>query len=170
MPASFTEIQVDQISDNPFKLISADWMLITAGTPEQFNTMTASWGGLGHLWGRHVCFCFVRPQRYTFGFMNRAPCFTLSFFDESQRAALNYCGAHSGRDVDKPAATGLIPVAGQNDTVYFEQARLVLECRKLYAQDIKPDSFIDTTLPGQVYPRQDYHRMFIGEITRCLIK
>lgn len=44
---TYREIAPQDLRDNPFKLIGADWMLIAAGTPESFNTMTASWGVLG---------------------------------------------------------------------------------------------------------------------------
>lgn len=157
-------ITVYELTDNVFQLIDRDWMLITAGPPGHFNTMTASWGGLGELWNRPVCFCFVRPQRYTFQFMEQYSTFTLTFFDERYRAALNFCGSRSGRDVDKAAATGLTPVPGETGAVYFAEARLILECRKLYAQDLDPAGFLDLTLREQVYPHRDYHRMYVGEI------
>jgi flavin reductase (DIM6/NTAB) family NADH-FMN oxidoreductase RutF len=95
--------------------------------------------------------------------------FTLSFFDEVYRPALDFCGNHSGRDVDKIAATGLTPVAGVTDTVYFAQARLVFECRKLYAQDLTAGGFVDPAIPAQFYGKGDYHRLYVGEIVRCLV-
>ena len=51
---AFREISVEQLKDNPFTLINKDWMLITAGDAEKHNTMTASWGGVGELWGKYV--------------------------------------------------------------------------------------------------------------------
>jgi len=164
----FKETKPELLKDNPFKLIGSDWMLITAGTPESFNTMTASWGGLGILWERKVATCFIRPTRHTFEFAERSPHFTLSFFEEQYRKALNYCGTHSGRDTDKVKESGLTPVK-ENDYVYFEQARLVLACRKLYYQDIGPERFLDPKIES-MYPQKDYHRMYIGEIVKCLVQ
>ena len=43
----FTRIDPTDITDNVFKLLDKDWMLVTAGTPDHYNTMTASWGGFG---------------------------------------------------------------------------------------------------------------------------
>lgn len=43
------KIAPEELSDNPIRLIGRDWMLITAGQMGDFNTMTASWGGVGHL-------------------------------------------------------------------------------------------------------------------------
>jgi flavin reductase (DIM6/NTAB) family NADH-FMN oxidoreductase RutF len=168
MSHDLTEITPTQISDNPFKLIGKDWMLIAAGGLDAFNMMTASWGAVGELWNRRVAICFIRPQRYTFGFMERSAIYTLNFFDELWRPALDFCGSRSGREVNKAAETGLTPLAGEGGAVYFAQARLVLECRKLYAQDIDPARFVDPTIPPQTYPTHDYHRMYVGEIVRCL--
>ena len=164
----FREIRPELLTENPFKLIGADWMLITAGTAESFNTMTASWGGLGILWERQVCFCFIRPTRYTYEFIERAENFTLSFFEERYRKALSYCGSHSGRDADKIREAGLTPMK-EGGFVSFSEARLVLACKKIYSQDINPDRFLDPAIEG-MYPKKDYHRMYVGEIKRCLVR
>lgn len=166
----FREIAVQDLTDNVFTLIGDEWMLITAGSVDRFNTMTASWGGLGILWGAPVSFTFVRPQRYTREFLDSVGYYTLTFFGEAHRDALNLCGTKSGRDVDKMAATGLTPLAGQDDTVLFAEARLVLTCRKLYIHDIDPNGFFDVPLCEKTYPTHDYHRMYVGEIVSCLVR
>lgn len=167
MCSDFINIHPHEIKDNPFKLIGNDWMLITAGTLDSYNTMTASWGGMGFLWERNVCFCFIRPHRYTFRFVERAPFFTLSFFEETYAPALDYCGTHSGRTVDKAAATGLHPVENPPGVVFFVEARLVIICKKIYFQDLDPRHFLDSAI-HQHYAKKDYHRMFIGEVWNCL--
>lgn len=169
MTSSFREIDVAQINESAFRLIGADWMLITAGSSDSFNMMTASWGGLGVIWGKNVCYCVIRPQRYTYKFMEKSDTFTLTFFDEEYRDALNYCGSNSGRDVNKVAETGLTPVKSDSGSVYFAEARLVLECRKIYYQDINPTNFLDPAIQD-CYPANDYHRMYIGEVLRCLAR
>lgn len=167
--ADFRSLKPAELTDNPFRLIGDDWMLITAGTPADWNTMTASWGGLGVLWSRPVAFAFIRPTRHTFGFVERHPRFTLSFFDESWRPALQLCGTRSGRDTDKARETGLKPVPGPAGTVLFEQARLVLVCRRLHGQDIDPGCFIEPAINDE-YPKLDYHRAYVGEIEHCLLR
>ena len=119
----FHSCSPETLNENPFHLIGKEWMLITAGTEEKYNTMTASWGGLGVLWSKNVCFCFVRPQRYTLPFLMEQDRFTLSFFTEDYRDALTYCGRHSGRDVDKAKEIGLRPFFLKPNLVTFEQAR-----------------------------------------------
>ncbi len=165
--SAFTELAPEDIKDNPFTLIGNDWMLITGGNLKSFNTMTASWGALGVLWDKSVAICFVRPTRHTFEFLNRFETFTLSFFPDELRRVLTYCGSHSGRHVNKVAKCGITPVKGSIDDVYFAEARLVIECRKLYYADINPTAFLAQTL-ADIYPEHDYHRMFIGEIVRVL--
>ena len=165
--SSFKEIKPSEITDNPFRLIGKEWMLITAGTPGHFNTMTASWGCLGELWARPVCFCFVRPQRYTYEFMEEKAAFTLSFFDEKYKPQLNFCGSRSGRDTNKAQECGFTPATAANGSIFFKEARLVIECKKLYFQDLDPANFVDGSIMKN-YPKKDFHRMYVGEVTRVL--
>lgn len=160
------EISPEMITDSTFKLIGKDWMLVTAGRKESFNTMTAAWGGLGVLWDKNICFCVIRPTRYTFGFMEKSESFTLSFFEERYGKVLEYCVTKSGRDVNKVTQTNLTPVF-ENGAVYFSEARLVMVCRKIYTQDIDSEKFLSPEI-DTFYPGKDYHRMYVGEIYKCL--
>jgi flavin reductase (DIM6/NTAB) family NADH-FMN oxidoreductase RutF len=169
MDEKFRAVDPFGLKDNVFKLIDRDWMLVTAGSLKSWNTMTASWGGLGVLWNKPVAFAFVRPTRHTYGFMEKADKFTLSFFPEKHREALLFCGTKSGRDCDKAKETGLVPVAPAPGAVSFEEARLVLVCRKLYTTDIDPARFLHPKLDRN-YPKKDYHRLYIGEVVRCLAR
>ena len=112
--------------ENAFEMIGKEWMLVTAGDESRFNTMTASWGGLGWLWNKPVAFVFIRPERYTHEFIEASTRLTLSFYPEECRKALQLCGTRSGRDTDKVAATGLQPVTLPSGAVTFAQARLSL--------------------------------------------
>jgi flavin reductase (DIM6/NTAB) family NADH-FMN oxidoreductase RutF len=162
----FFEISPLDMRENVFNQIGRDWMLITAGRKGSFNTMTASWGGLGVLWNTNVSFIFVRPSRYTYEFIEREKYYSLSFFPDGNRRALQFCGSHSGRDTDKIASTGLTPVFDAQ-APYFEQCRLSLICRKLYYQDIDASQFLDPAISGN-YLKDDYHRVYVGEIIKVL--
>ena len=164
---AFREISVEELKDNPFTLINKDWMLITAGNEQSHNTMTASWGGVGELWGKYVSTIYVRPQRYTLEFVEREDYYSLCFFGPEYRQALNFCGTKSGRDFDKDKETGLTP---RFDDVapYYEQARLVFLCRKLYRQDLEEGCFLDRDALEKNYPQKDLHWMCIGEIVKVL--
>ncbi|OGS25809.1 MAG: flavin reductase [Elusimicrobia bacterium RIFOXYB2_FULL_48_7] len=169
MKNGFKEVKPELIKDNAFKLIGKDWMLVTAGKIDKFNMMTASWGALGVLWNKNVCFCFIRPGRHTYKFMEDNDYFTICVFDEKYRDILNFCGSKSGRDVNKMTATKLTAVKSGLGNVYFSEARLVIECKKIYFQDINPKQFLDPKIDGN-YPNKDYHRMYIGEIVKCSVK
>jgi flavin reductase (DIM6/NTAB) family NADH-FMN oxidoreductase RutF len=166
---NFRKVDPAEINENVIKLIGHQWMLITAGNMDSYNTMTASWGGIGMLWNKPVVFIFVRPQRYTFRFVETSDFFTCSFFDAKYKSALRFCGTHTGRDFDKADKTGLTPMPSDSGSVIFNEARLVLESRKLYFQDIDPKGFMSPEIQEN-YPLKDYHRMYIGEITFCGIK
>ena len=159
----YKKTDLDMIDESVFKLIGSDWMLVTAGAINSFNTMTASWGGMGILWNKPVSYIFIRPTRHTYEFIERNSTYTLSFFSEKYRKALTLCGTKSGRDVDKAKEAGLTPEETKNGSVSFEEARLVIECKKLYFQDIDPSHFLDGSIE-KMYDN-DYHRMYIGEIT-----
>ena len=163
----FQKLDPKKLGENVFSLFDDRWALITAGTQDKCNTMTASWGGLGVLWNKNVATIYVRPQRYTFEFLEKSPAFTLSFFGEEWRKALAYCGSASGRDEDKFARCGFhVAMAGEN-APYIQEANLVLVCRKLYWNDLDPANMAPE---GLEHYDNDYHRMYIGEITQVLVK
>jgi flavin reductase (DIM6/NTAB) family NADH-FMN oxidoreductase RutF len=165
----FKEVIPSELDGNFIKMIGQDWFLITAGNVESHNTMTAAWGGIGFLWQKPVVYTFVRPVRHTFLFTEENEYFTLSFFDEKHRNTLQYCGTKSGKDVDKAKETGLTLLPIDEKSVAFEQAKLIILCRKLYSDFIKPENFADISLEKH-YPLKDYHKIYIGEIVKCYVE
>jgi flavin reductase (DIM6/NTAB) family NADH-FMN oxidoreductase RutF len=169
--SKFRSVAPADLPDNFFSRIGDDWMLITArSSAGEVNTMTASWGCAGILWNKPVAICFIRPQRHTYGIVEDADTLSLSFFPHGEyRDALRYCGTKSGRDGDKFAATGLTVAGAEGGTPYVDEANLVLICRKMYADDLKENCFIDPDMLKH-YPAQDYHRFYICEITDVLVR
>ena len=161
------QIEINEFSENPFKLIGSDWMLITAKKGDKTNMMTASWGGVGILWNKPVATIYVRPQRYTKEFIDNEEYFSLCVLPEEYRKILNYCGTKSGRDEDKIAETKLTIDESEKAPI-FKEARLVLICKKLYAQDLTEQSFIDKSLVEKNYQAKDFHTMYIAEIEKIL--
>jgi flavin reductase (DIM6/NTAB) family NADH-FMN oxidoreductase RutF len=158
-PASFVT--------EPFHLLNDRWMLLTAGefTPGGFNTMTVSWGGLGVLWNRPVAWTVVRPDRRTCELMEASPDFTLAAFPDELHKALELCGMTSGRQVDKVAKAGLTACAATAvASPGFVEADLLIECRKLYVQDLDPTGFVNSLVLSDTYQDGVFHRFFIGEI------
>lgn len=170
MNSEFKLISPYDLQDNIFKLIDKDWMLVTAGTEDHFNTMTASWGHLGIIWNMPIAIAYIRPQRYTFGFANENDYYTLCFFGEEYRKALQFCGTKSGRDYDKVKETGLTPLLTENGNVYFEEARLVLECEKIYQDELKKENFLKPEVAEKNYPKEDFHRFYMGKIVTALLR
>ena len=160
---SFRKAEIETFSLKPFEAIGKQWMLISAAKGGVVNTMTASWGGLGVLWNKNVVTVYIRPQRYTRDFVDAGEFFTLTLFN-GHRQALNVLGSKSGRDGDKIAEVGfhVTMVDGQPT---FAEGQTALVCRKLYRGQIRPECFMDETLCRAMYPKIDYHFLYIAEVT-----
>ena len=159
-------IPVGSFCARPTALWNDTWFLLTAGEFEGvgFNTMTVSWGALGTMWNLPMAQVVVRPSRHTHAFIARCDTFTLCAFPEELRPALAYCGSRSGRDVDKMEATGLTPIAsGQVAAPGFDQAELIIECRKVYHDRIRPEHFLADYIEPH-YGGSDYHDVYYGQI------
>ena len=169
------EVLIEDLKINPYTIFGKDWMALTAGNDVVgFNTMTVSWGHIGSIWDSNqrnnlpTIISYVRPSRYTKEFMDSQEYFTLSHFPEEYHKALGYLGSHSGRDGDKVKEVGLTPVFSDN-TTYFAQADLVFICRKIYTQEIKEEGFVEKDMVNRVYPKKDFHTMYVGEIVKILM-
>lgn len=161
-----------ELTDNFFKTIGKEWMLVTAGTKESFNMMTASWGCVGWLWNKPVAVAFIRPERFTHEFIEKEDRLTLSFLGESEemRRVYSLCGSKSGRDCDKLKETGLHPVVTEKGGIAFEESRLTLVCRKLYKDTLKESALIDKSLVEWYGAKGGYHDVYVMEIEECLLK
>ena len=156
-----------------FDLFRNRWALVTAGTPEHFNTCTVSWGSMGTLWSRSVITVYLHPSRYTTNFMLDADTFTVSFFPPECRQALGILGTRSGRDGNKVVASGLTPVP-IGDSVTFAEATQTFLCRKISQQQfakegLAPDIRANyTSKPGLFPPDENGdwqpHWVFVGEV------
>lgn len=159
------EISVKDIDKNVFRMIGDEWMLITAEKDGKVNTMTASWGGLGIMWGGPVATVYIRPQRYTREFVDAGNTFTLSFFGGEQKKAMGLLGAVSGKDDPEKIGKSGLHLTKADGCPAFEEASLVLVCRKLYVQEMKPECFVGQEEIEKWYPEKDFHLMYMAEIT-----
>jgi len=163
-------IEIKELDRNIVSLLSENWMLISAGNKETFNSMTASWGGLGFIWNKPIAISMIRPQRHTYNFTEKCECFTLSFYDEKYKDALKIFGSLSGRDVNKVEKTKFTPAFTPDGNPTYEEAFLTLECKKTYADFLNADSFIDKSLCDTWYPAKDFHKIYFGEIMNVFVK
>ncbi len=159
-------ISFDQLLVQAHHLWDTQWLLLTCGdfSTGEFNGMTVGWGSFGTMWSKPFAQVVVRPIRYTYGFMERYDTFTLCAFPPEYRSALQLMGTKSGRDGDKIAQAQITPIeSSQVAAPGYEEAELVVECRKLYWDDLEPSHFLDPTIENS-YPQQQYHRVYFGEI------
>ena len=163
----FKKVKPEEFDYSAFRMIGKDWMLVSAEKDGKVNTMTASWGGMGVMWGKNVVFVVIRPQRYTKEFVDSAQRLSLSFLSNDYRDKLNYLGTVSGRDEDKIGKAGLT-VIKEEGTPFFEEANIAIIGRKLFAQPYDPSCFIDDTIDGRWYPQKDYHTLYVAEVEAIL--
>ena len=161
---SFQPYPTNLIDINPFTKIGTEWMAVTAGDSKKVNTMTASWGTLGDLWGKNIVSIFIRDSRDTF---------SLTFFDtqdKETKLTLKYFGAVSGRKEDKIANAKMHVDYASDGTPYIDEGNLVLICRKMSATKILPEQFIDEAIDDTWYKDKDYHTMYVAEVTEILAR
>ena len=167
----YVEVPIDLLQMNPFTAIGTDGFLITAGTSEKFNTMTASWGSMGVLWGRNVIVLYVRKSRYTHQFLQEHEGFTVSFFPPHMKESLVWCGEHSGRDYDKAAQAKLdvtcLSAPNGAERVTFKQASLVFSCTKAASFAMDEGSFVLPQIQD-FYKDGDLHTVYIGFVDSIL--
>lgn len=160
------ELKTEQLKIKAVDLWLKKWLVLTSGTMDDFNSMTIGWGSIGGMWWKPFVQVVVRPGRYTFEFMEKYPTFTVCSFPETYRDALQVIGTKSGRDGNKITEAGLTVVASKVvEAPSYKEAELVLECKKMYWQDMEPANFIDPGIHDR-YPEKDYHRIYYGEIVR----
>ena len=162
------KIEVKDFQGNPFEMIGNGWMLVAAEKQGKMNAMTASWGGVGVMWGKNVVYVVIRQSRFTKEFVDRSDTFSLSFLPECYRKELNYFGTVSGRDEDKIAKAGL-QISHQGETPYFSEAKTVMLCKKLFAQKLDPSCFLADWIDEKWYADHDYHTLYIAEIENILV-
>lgn len=163
----FEKGNIHELNFNPFDKIGKDWLLISATKDGQTNTMTASWGALGHLWNKDIAIVFIRPQRYTKEFVDENDTFTLSFFDDKHKE-LSYLGTNSGRNEDKISKVGFHIEMVENQPT-FKEAKEVFICKKLYVGKFEKENFVIPQIYNQSYPQDDLHYVYIGEITNVYV-
>ena len=175
MDSSFISIDPREIKENPIKLFGDDGAVVAAGTPENFNELTVSWGALGDAWWDNmpIAIIFVSATRYTQKYLEANDTFSINVFPPEYRKATAYIGSHSGRNEDKVAATGLKVDFTESKTPIFPQSKLIIECRKIYAHDLDRNKFSESLIGN--YAQKKFQgvippTIYFGEIINCWVK
>ena len=153
-----------------FRVFGTQNALLTAGDRDVCNTMTIGWCQLGRLWSIPVCTVYVRPERYTYAFMESHDYFTVSVLPLSDRQTAQVCGTKSGRDIDKIKECGLTLRRGAGDAPFFDEAEWVLVCRKLYAQDLDESCVLDERVLHHYGAKGGWHRAYTGAVVEAYTK
>ena len=158
-------VDCKKLKPEVFQVFGERNALLTAGDRNHCNTMTIGWCQLGRLWNLPVCTVYVRPERYTFSFMEEQDTFSVSILPAGQQRVMAYCGSKSGQDVDKFKECSLSVRYGAGETPVIEQAELVLVCKKLFVQDMNPSCAKDERVNRCYTPEQGgWHRAYVGEV------
>lgn len=164
-------VDVQKMTPEVFSVFGTNNALLTAGNRSRCNTMTIGWCQLGRIWGQPSCTVFVRPERYTYQFMESHDYFTVSVLPAACKKTMVFCGTKSGRDVDKIGECGLTVCYGAGDAPFFAEAEWVLVCRKAYIQDLEPAYIKDEKHIAPFYGTAGgWHRMYIGEVVEAYTK
>lgn len=167
---NFNKISSDDFNFSPFKMIGKDWMLITAEKDGKVNSMTASWGGLGIMWGKNVAFILVRKSRYTKEFIDGSDSFSLSFLDhEKYNKELSYIGSVSGRVEDK-LKNAQLTVNYHEEVPFIEEGSKIIICKKMFCQPMEPENFLMDDIDERWYQTKDYHDLYIGQIMEIMTR
>jgi flavin reductase (DIM6/NTAB) family NADH-FMN oxidoreductase RutF len=167
----FTPIAPGEITGNVFTLVGEDYTVITSGTMEKYNSMTASFGGWGILFNAPTTWCFLRANRYTLEFIRETRTYTMTYFDEPYREQVMLFGTRSGRDSDKMQRHALTAVETPSGNIAYKEAKLIIECALTEITTVQPDDFY--TDEGRSFvvtaheEAKEYHKIVFGQITRA---
>lgn len=154
-----------------YQAFSTQNTLLTAGNRSGCNTMTIGWCQMGRLWNQLVCTVYVRPERYTYEFAEKHDYFTVSLMPSDAKQTMAFCGTKSGRDVDKISECGLTLSYGEGDAPFFEEAELVLVCKKIYVQDLDLSGVVEEEGILPFYGKNGgWHRMYVGRVEEAYLK
>lgn len=160
-------VDFQSMTPEVFRVFETQNALLTAGDRETCNTMTIGWCQLGRVWNLPVCTVYVRPERYTYQFMESHDYFTVSVLPETAKKIMALCGTKSGRDLDKIKECGLTLCYGAGDAPFFDEAEWVLVCRKAYVQDLDAVCVLDARIHGSYGVKGGWHRVYTGVVVEA---
>lgn len=150
------------LSELNFSNLIKKGALLTAGTIDDCNAMTIGWASFGYIWRKEFVSCYVKPNRYTYKYMEDNDFFTISFFDDCYSDLLNYFGTVSGRDEDKIKKSGL-SIFSQDNGLFYKESKITILCRKMYYQDLDK-KVIEDSIISKYYEKESPHRVYYGEV------
>lgn len=167
--SGWRNIEPSEVEDNFVRLLHENMGLLTMGEPGQTNSMTIGWGTFGTLWSVPVFNVYVSEDRYSHGLMEACETYTVSFLSKEHRDDVIYLGTHSGRDGDKISQTSLTLKYTDSGTPYFEEAFLVIECRKQYGAPFDASRLGEVSYGFYDRSHVGIHSAYVGQIMQILV-
>jgi flavin reductase (DIM6/NTAB) family NADH-FMN oxidoreductase RutF len=170
----FKQISPEEICDNVFTLVGKVFPVITAGKEDNYNSMTASGGGLGMLFKKPTAWCILQANRYTLEIIQKEQTYTMSYFLDEYREQILFLGSKSGRDSEKMKEVELTGVQTPSGDMSFKEARLIIECKLTELTTPNPNDFYTQEAKdfiNEAYKEaNDYRKYVFGEITHVWVK
>jgi len=139
---------------------------LTVKAEARLNTMTIGWATVGIVWGKPIVMVAVRNSRHTFGIIEKAADFTVSFPKDDMTDELTFCGTQSGRTYDKFQECRLKPGRAQKTlSPIIQIPGIHFECKIVYKSAMDP-VFLDAEY-RRLYPKHDFHTLYFGELVEC---
>ena len=141
--------------------------MVSSGDYENSNIATISWTGILNS-EPMIIYVSVRKSRLTHEIISKNKEFVVNLPDEKLVKQADFCGTKSGRDVNKIEMCNL-KYTLKNGACIFEDAKITLVLKKLYADNLKEECFLDSN-PLSNYKNGDFHRSYTCEIIDVIIK
>jgi enoyl-CoA hydratase len=145
--------------------------IVTAGDKNGHNSLVVGWGLLGVAWSKPLFIVYVKPDRYTYQFMEKTEYFTVSFINkELYKKKFTIYGTKSGRDMDKDKESGAHVQFLDDGGITFEEAEEVYVCKmmaKTYLEEknLHPEIIEFYEKASKLYKQSKVpHGIYIGEI------
>ena len=143
--------------------------ILTAGDRNSYNSMIIACGTIGFGFGKPIFTVFVKPERYTYQFIDKNDIFTVSYIDKKSYRKFGPYGSKSGRDINKEETCGTHIKFLDDGGITFEEAVEVFVCKivakaHLTENDVRQDVIDIYKNNLEAYVSTHPHSVYIGEI------
>jgi flavin reductase (DIM6/NTAB) family NADH-FMN oxidoreductase RutF len=171
----FRKISSEDITDNVFILVGKVFPVVTVGSEDNYNSMTASGGGMVTLFRKPHTMLIFPLNRYTLELIEKEQTYTMSYFPDEYKEQVMFLGSKSGKDSEKMKEVELTKVRLPSGNISFKEARLIIECKLTQITvPIFPDDFYSQEAKdylSEPYKDPNEHRKYVfGEITNVWVK
>ena len=143
--------------------------ILSAGDKNSYNSMAIEWGSLGVAFRKPVFTVYVKPDRYTYEFMEKTKIFTVNIINKKIYKKFSVYGNKSGRDINKEEVAGTHIRFLNDGGITFDEAEEVFVCKMLaksYLKEENVDPYIFELYKKspKVYKSLKLHSIYMGEI------